>query len=131
MGVPFFAIITSPFQRYLVNVLSIFSRYWDSLQKVIRPRFEQVFRMNTQSVRDCDPTKFNKETGPHYVRKHQFKYSNSRNNLPFFTCRSLVGMLNFLLLLLAFQRFEFILYFIIIQIAQLLLNFFFFLAFSK
>lgn len=52
--------------------MTYYSRYWESLQKVIRPRFEQVFRMNTQSVRDCDPTKFNKETGPHYVRSDYY-----------------------------------------------------------
>lgn len=42
-------------------------RYWDSLQAVIWPRFELVFRLNIQSIHDCDPTKFNKELGPHYV----------------------------------------------------------------
>lgn len=44
-------------------------RYWDSLQRIIWPRLEYVFKLNIQSVRDCDPTKFvNKEMGPHYVR---------------------------------------------------------------
>lgn len=42
-------------------------KYWDSLQAVIWPRFELVFRLNTASIRECDPTKFNKELGPHYV----------------------------------------------------------------
>ncbi|PSN53047.1 Vacuolar protein sorting-associated protein 52 [Blattella germanica] len=42
-------------------------RYWDTLQAVIWPRFEYIFRLNIQSVKDCDPTKFNKEMGPHYV----------------------------------------------------------------
>ncbi|KAH8411967.1 hypothetical protein KR222_004316, partial [Zaprionus bogoriensis] len=42
-------------------------KYWDSLQAVIWPRFEHVFRLNIQSIHDCDPTKFNKEMGPHYV----------------------------------------------------------------
>lgn len=42
-------------------------RYWDSLQEVFWPRFEHVFRLNIQSIRECDPTKFNKEMGPHYV----------------------------------------------------------------
>lgn len=45
-------------------------RYWDSLQAVIWPRFEHVFRMNIQSIRECDPTKFSKELGPHYVSKN-------------------------------------------------------------
>jgi hypothetical protein len=30
-------------------------------------RFEYIFRLNIQSVKDCDPTKFSKEMGPHYV----------------------------------------------------------------
>lgn len=41
--------------------------YWDSLQSIILPRFEYVFRLNINSIRDCDPTKFNREMGPHYV----------------------------------------------------------------
>lgn len=42
-------------------------KYWESLQAVIWPRFEHVFRLNTNSIRECDPTKFKKELGPHYV----------------------------------------------------------------
>jgi hypothetical protein len=30
-------------------------------------RFEYIFQLNIQSVKDCDPTKFSKEMGPHYV----------------------------------------------------------------
>lgn len=30
-------------------------------------RFEYVFRLNIISVKDCDPTKFSKESKPHYV----------------------------------------------------------------
>lgn len=51
-------------------------RYWDSLQAVFWPRFEHVFRLNIQSIRDCDPTKFSKEMGPHYV---SFKYHHIRH----------------------------------------------------
>lgn len=47
--------------------------YWESLQSVIWPRFEQIFRQNIQSIRECDPTKFNKEMGPHYVSSFFFK----------------------------------------------------------
>ncbi|KAJ6649564.1 Vacuolar protein sorting-associated protein 52 like [Pseudolycoriella hygida] len=50
-------------------------KYWDSLQAAIWPRFEQVFRMNTQSVRECDPTKFSKETGPHYITRRYAEFS--------------------------------------------------------
>ncbi|XP_037039849.1 vacuolar protein sorting-associated protein 52 homolog [Bradysia coprophila] len=50
-------------------------KYWDSLQAAIWPRFEQIFRMNTQSVRECDPTKFNKETGPHYITRRYAEFS--------------------------------------------------------
>lgn len=41
--------------------------YWDSLEKIILTRFEMVFRLNIASIRDCDPTKFSLEMGPHYV----------------------------------------------------------------
>lgn len=44
--------------------------YWDTLQSIILPRFEYVFRLNINSIRDCDPTKFNREMGPHYVSAH-------------------------------------------------------------
>ena len=47
-----------------VNALD---QYWDKLQAIIWPRFEYLFKLNMQSIRDCDPSKFNKETGPHYV----------------------------------------------------------------
>lgn len=43
--------------------------YWDTLQSIILPRFEFVFRLNINSIRDCDPTKFHREMGPHYVSK--------------------------------------------------------------
>lgn len=45
-------------------------KYWDSLQGVIWPRFETIFRTNIQSIRDCDPTKFTKSLGPHFVSHH-------------------------------------------------------------
>lgn len=41
--------------------------YWDNLERIILMRFEYVFRLNIASIRDCDPTKFNLEMGPHYV----------------------------------------------------------------
>lgn len=42
-------------------------KYWEFLQRLILPRFEHVFRLNIGSIRDCDPTRFNREMGPHYV----------------------------------------------------------------
>lgn len=30
-------------------------------------RFECIFQLNIRSIKDCDPLKLNKETGPHYV----------------------------------------------------------------
>lgn len=44
--------------------------YWPTLTDVIWPRFMQVFYLNIASIRECDPTKFNKELGPHYVSVH-------------------------------------------------------------
>lgn len=50
-------------------------KYWDSMQAVIWPRFEHVFRLNIKSIRDCDPTKFNKEMGPHYITRRYAEFS--------------------------------------------------------
>nr|CAD7257381.1 unnamed protein product [Timema shepardi] len=49
--------------------------YWDSLQSLIWPRFEYVFRLNIQSIKDCDPTKFSKEMGPHYITRRYAEFS--------------------------------------------------------
>uniref|UniRef100_A0A6M2DQG4 Vacuolar protein sorting-associated protein 52 homolog n=1 Tax=Xenopsylla cheopis TaxID=163159 RepID=A0A6M2DQG4_XENCH len=49
--------------------------YWDSLQSAIWPRFEHIFQLNIQSIRDCDPTKFNKEMGPHYITRRYAEFS--------------------------------------------------------
>lgn len=56
-----------------VNALD---KYWDTLQSTLWPRFETIFRMNIQSIRDCDPTKFSsKETGPHYITRRYAEFS--------------------------------------------------------
>jgi hypothetical protein len=55
-----------------VNALD---KYWDTLQAALWPRFEHVFRLNIQSIHDCDPTKFNKETGPHYITRRYAEFS--------------------------------------------------------
>lgn len=56
--------------------------YWEMLQGIILPRFEHVFRLNINSIKDCDPTKFNREMGPHYVSIHPSNQSEptSENN---------------------------------------------------
>ncbi|KAB0798131.1 hypothetical protein PPYR_09124 [Photinus pyralis] len=50
-------------------------KYWENLQAIILPRFEQVFRLNINSIRDCDPTKFNREMGPHYITRRYAEFS--------------------------------------------------------
>lgn len=56
-----------------VNALD---KYWDTLQSALWPRFEYLFRLNIQSIRDCDPTKFTiKETGPHYITRRYGEFS--------------------------------------------------------
>lgn len=55
-----------------VNALD---KYWDTLQSCLWPRFEFVFRLNIQSIRDSDPTKFSKETGPHYITRRYAEFS--------------------------------------------------------
>lgn len=55
--------------------VSALDKYWDTLQGSIWPRFEHLFRLNIQSIRDCDPTKFSKETGPHYITRRYAEFS--------------------------------------------------------
>ncbi|KAI4484584.1 PREDICTED: vacuolar protein sorting-associated protein 52 homolog [Polistes canadensis] len=50
-------------------------KYWDHLTKIIWPRFEFIFQLNIQSIKDCDPSKFNKETGPHYITRRYAEFS--------------------------------------------------------
>lgn len=49
--------------------------YWERMQSVIWPRFEYIFRLNIASVKDCDPTKFNKEMKPHYITRRYAEFS--------------------------------------------------------
>ncbi|CAH2066892.1 unnamed protein product, partial [Iphiclides podalirius] len=50
--------------------------YWDSLLSALYPRLEYVFKLNIQSVRDCDPAKLsNKELGPHYITRRYAEFS--------------------------------------------------------
>lgn len=59
--------------RYLnifknINCNNNFFKYYYNLHNYICfCRFQMVFQLNIQSIKDCDPLKLNKETGPHYV----------------------------------------------------------------
>nr|CAH7754416.1 unnamed protein product [Callosobruchus chinensis] len=51
-------------------------QYWDHLEKeVLLPRFELIVRLNIQSIRDCDVTRFNLELGPHYIARRYAEFS--------------------------------------------------------
>jgi hypothetical protein len=50
-------------------------QYWDKLQTAIWPRFEYIFRLNIQSVKECDPTKLSQEMGPHYITRRYAEFS--------------------------------------------------------
>ncbi|XP_057322457.1 vacuolar protein sorting-associated protein 52 homolog [Microplitis mediator] len=50
-------------------------KYWDNCTSIIWPRFHHVFSINIQSIKACDPMKFNKETGPHYVTRRYAEFS--------------------------------------------------------
>ncbi|XP_033219439.1 vacuolar protein sorting-associated protein 52 homolog isoform X2 [Belonocnema kinseyi] len=50
-------------------------KYWDNVSSVIWPRFEHIFQLNIQSIKDCDPVKFSKETGPHYITRRYAEFS--------------------------------------------------------
>ena len=55
---------------------AVLDKYWETLQTALWPRFEHLFRLNIQSIRDCDPTKFGiKETGPHYITRRYGEFS--------------------------------------------------------
>ncbi|CAH1388423.1 unnamed protein product [Nezara viridula] len=51
--------------------------YWDELLEILWPRFEYVFRLNIHSIKECDPTKFNKETKPHYIARRYAEFSGA------------------------------------------------------
>lgn len=55
-------------------------KYWELLQNIILPRFEYLFKLNINSIRDCDPTKFNREMGPHYVSLATIRISELQQN---------------------------------------------------
>ncbi|KAJ8687723.1 hypothetical protein QAD02_023517 [Eretmocerus hayati] len=57
------------------RVVPALDKYWDSINAIIWPRFEYIFRMNIQSIKDCDPMKFPKETGPHYITRRYAEFS--------------------------------------------------------
>ncbi|XP_029040992.1 vacuolar protein sorting-associated protein 52 homolog [Osmia bicornis bicornis] len=50
-------------------------KYWDNMTSVIWPRFEYVFQLNIQSIKDCDPLKLTRETGPHYITRRYAEFS--------------------------------------------------------
>ncbi|KAL1491499.1 hypothetical protein ABEB36_012088 [Hypothenemus hampei] len=49
--------------------------YWDTLESILLPRFEYILRLNINSIRDCDVTKFNLEKGPHYIARRYAEFS--------------------------------------------------------
>ncbi|XP_014253461.1 vacuolar protein sorting-associated protein 52 homolog [Cimex lectularius] len=51
--------------------------YWDSLQSIIWPRFEHVFRLNIKSIKDCETSKFGKEMKPHYIARRYAEFSGA------------------------------------------------------
>lgn len=49
--------------------------YWENLEKCLLPRFEYIVKLNVNSIRDCDVTKFNLEKGPHYIARRYAEFS--------------------------------------------------------
>jgi len=45
-------------------------------------RFEYIFRLNIQSVKECDPTKLSQEMGPHYVSCILFLHNDGCKIIP-------------------------------------------------
>ncbi|XP_014476190.1 PREDICTED: vacuolar protein sorting-associated protein 52 homolog [Dinoponera quadriceps] len=50
-------------------------KHWETLTAIIWPRFDYVFQRNIQSIKTCDPVKFSKETGPHYITRRYAEFS--------------------------------------------------------
>lgn len=48
--------------------------------------------MNIQSIKDCDPTKFNKEMGPHYVSILKKIKKNKNFNLKIVDNKEICGI---------------------------------------
>ncbi|CAB0005712.1 unnamed protein product [Nesidiocoris tenuis] len=51
--------------------------YWDTLQSILWPRIEYVFRLNIQSVKDCDVMKSETELRPHYIARRYAEFSGA------------------------------------------------------
>ncbi|KAI1285484.1 Vacuolar protein sorting-associated protein 52 -like protein [Halotydeus destructor] len=50
--------------------------YWDTLVKIIWPRFESIFQSHIHSVRSCDPLKLSScDTRPHYITRRYAEFS--------------------------------------------------------
>ncbi|KAK9882533.1 hypothetical protein WA026_021880 [Henosepilachna vigintioctopunctata] len=49
--------------------------YWENLEKCLLSRFEYICHLNIQSIRDCDPSKFQPEMGPHYITRRYAEFS--------------------------------------------------------
>lgn len=83
--------------------------YWDKMQMIIWPRFEYVFQLNIQSVKECDPTRFNKEMKPHYITRRYAEFSaaivgiseNFPNELVTKLCAELLEAVEFFILRMA------------------------------
>ena len=50
--------------------------YWDSLTKTIWPRFEYLFQLQIQSVKNCDTTKLSScDSRPHFITRRYAEFS--------------------------------------------------------
>ncbi|XP_054164992.1 vacuolar protein sorting-associated protein 52 homolog [Oppia nitens] len=52
--------------------------YWETIVKIIWPRFDYVFQLHIQSIRQCDTSKLtNFDTRPHYITRRYAEFSAS------------------------------------------------------
>jgi hypothetical protein len=50
--------------------------YWDSLTKIIWPRFDYLFQLQIQSIKSCDTTKLSScDTRPHFITRRYAEFS--------------------------------------------------------
>lgn len=50
-------------------------QYWENLERILLPRFQFILRLNINSIRDVDVTKFSFELGPHYIARRYAEFS--------------------------------------------------------
>lgn len=64
------------------NNITILNNYWDSIVKILYPRFEKLLQMHSRSVKNCDCDKFaNVDTMPHPVTRRYAEFASAISSI--------------------------------------------------